>query len=220
MPKDGNFFDDLGADSLLMARFCARIRKHPDLPSAAMQDIYQHPTLAKLSVALAPTPKKSDASGAARTTSGLGAVLAEVLERPDVPPHANFFEELGADSLLMARFCARTRKRDDLPSVGMPDVYRNPTIASLTAALDGGADPDRVRSGPAGPPATETEEPTGPRATTAAFVLCGAAQLACVLAYSYIAALILTWGFQAVTAATGVVAGVPRAPSSPGSSGS
>ena len=207
VPKDGNFFDDLGADSLLMARFCARIRKHPDLPSAAMQDIYQHPTLAKLSVALAPTQKKPDASGAARTTSGLGAVLAEVLERPDVPPHANFFEELGADSLLMARFCARTRKRDDLPSVGMPDVYRNPTIASLTAALDGGADPDRIRSGPAGPPATETEEPTGPRATTAAFVLCGAAQLACVLAYSYIAALILTWGFQAVTAATGVVEG-------------
>ena len=179
----------------------------PTCPSAAMQDIYQHPTLAKLSVALAPTQKKPDASGAARTTSGLGAVLAEVLERPDVPPHANFFEELGADSLLMARFCARTRKRDDLPSVGMPDVYRNPTIASLTAALDGGADPDRVRSGPAGPPATETEEPTGPRATTAAFVLCGAAQLACVLAYSYIAALILTWGFQAVTAATGVVEG-------------
>ncbi|WP_433036273.1 Pls/PosA family non-ribosomal peptide synthetase [Actinomycetospora sp. CA-053990] len=207
VPRDGNFFDDLGADSLLMARFCARIRKHPDLPSAAMQDIYQHPTLAKLSVALAPTPKKSDASGAARTTSGLGAVLAEILERPDVPPHANFFEELGADSLLMARFCARTRKRDDLPSVGMPDVYRNPTIASLTAALDGGADPDRVRSGPAGPPATESEEPTGPRATTAAFVLCGAAQLTLVLAYSYIAALILTWGFQAVTAATGLVAG-------------
>ena len=171
-------------------------------------------------MALAPTPKKSDASGAARTTSGLGAVLAEVLERPDVPPHANFFEELGADSLLMARFCARTRKRDDLPSVGMPDVYRNPTIASLTAALDGGADPDRVRSGPAGPPATESEEPTGPRATTAAFVLCGAAQLA------------LRAGLQLHRRAHPHVGlpggdggdrgrgGVPRAPSSPGSSGS
>jgi non-ribosomal peptide synthetase-like protein len=207
VPKDGHFFDDLGADSLLMARFCAKIRKHPDLPSAAMQDIYQHPTLAKLAVALAPAPAPSDAAGAARTSSGLGAVLAEVLERPDVAPDANFFDDLGADSLLMARFCARTRKRSDLPSVGMPDVYRHPTIASLSAALGGGAGPDRPRPGPAGPSVTEEDEPTGPRAGTAAFVLCGAAQLACVLAYSFVAALILVWGFEAVIAATGVAGG-------------
>ncbi|WP_345381511.1 Pls/PosA family non-ribosomal peptide synthetase, partial [Actinomycetospora straminea] len=205
VPKDGNFFDDLGADSLLMARFCARIRKHPDLPSAAMQDIYQNPTLASLAVALAPAAKPADAGGAARTTTGLAGVLAEVLERPDVPPDAHFFDDLGADSLLMARFCARTRKRDDLPSVGMPDIYANPTIASLTKALGGAA--DKAPSGPAGPSVTETEEPTGPRAGTAAFVLCGAAQLACVLAYSYLAAVILTYGFQAVTTATGIVAG-------------
>ncbi|GAA4942942.1 Pls/PosA family non-ribosomal peptide synthetase [Actinomycetospora succinea] len=204
VPRDGNFFDDLGADSLLMARFCAKIRKHPDLPSAAMQDVYQHPTLAGLAGALAPAAKPKDTAGAARTTSGLGALLAEVLERPDVPPQAHFFDDLGADSLLMARFCARTRKRSDLPSVGMPDVYKHPTIASLTAAL--GAGDDRP-AGPAGPPPTEADEPTGPRAGTAAFVLCGAAQLVCVLAYSYIAAVILTWGFRAVTAATGLVEG-------------
>ena len=26
---DSNFFDDLGADSMVMARFCARVRKRP-----------------------------------------------------------------------------------------------------------------------------------------------------------------------------------------------
>ena len=50
---DDNFFDDLGADSMLMARFCARVRKRPDLPSVSMQDVYQHPTIRSLAAALA-----------------------------------------------------------------------------------------------------------------------------------------------------------------------
>ena len=51
---DDHFFDDLGADSLVMAQFCARVRKRPDLPSVSMKDIYQHPTISSLSLALAP----------------------------------------------------------------------------------------------------------------------------------------------------------------------
>ena len=42
---DSNFFDDLGADSMVMARFCARVRKRPDLPAVSIKDIYQHPTI-------------------------------------------------------------------------------------------------------------------------------------------------------------------------------
>ena len=57
---DGHFFDDLGADSLVMAQFCARVRKRPDLPSVSMKDIYQHPTISSLTTALAP----ADAAGA------------------------------------------------------------------------------------------------------------------------------------------------------------
>ena len=52
---DSNFFDDLGADSMLMARFCARVRKRADLPSVSMQDVYQHPTIRSLAAALADT---------------------------------------------------------------------------------------------------------------------------------------------------------------------
>ena len=48
---------------------------------------------------------------------------------------SHFFDDLGADSMLMARFCARVRKRADLPSVSMPDIYKHPTIRSLAAAL-------------------------------------------------------------------------------------
>ena len=50
-------------------------------------------------------------------------------------PDAHFFDDLGADSMLMARFCARVRKRDDLPSVSIKDVYGNPTVRCLATAL-------------------------------------------------------------------------------------
>jgi non-ribosomal peptide synthetase component F len=56
---DSHFFDDLGADSMVMARFCARVRKRADLPTVSMKDIYQHPTIRSLATALAepaPTP--------------------------------------------------------------------------------------------------------------------------------------------------------------------
>ena len=50
----------------------------------------------------------------------------------------------------MAQFCARVRKRDDLPSVSMRDVYGHPTIRALAAAL---AEAPRRRPGPRhGPP--------------------------------------------------------------------
>ncbi|HEY6223569.1 MAG TPA: phosphopantetheine-binding protein, partial [Gemmatimonadales bacterium] len=50
---DSHFFDDLGADSLVMAHFCARVRKHGNLPSLSMRDVYGHPTIRSLARALA-----------------------------------------------------------------------------------------------------------------------------------------------------------------------
>src|SRR5438445_13051581 len=41
---DSHFFDELGADSLVMAHFCARVRKRGNLPSVSMKDVYAHPT--------------------------------------------------------------------------------------------------------------------------------------------------------------------------------
>src|SRR5881296_3519202 len=75
----------------------------------------------------------------ADATTGVEGVFAEVLAgvlRVDrVSVNSHFFEDLGADSLVMAHFCARVRKRGDLPSVSMQDIYRHPTIRSLAAAL-------------------------------------------------------------------------------------
>src|SRR5256885_982059 len=62
-------------------------------------------------------------------------VLADVLRVDRVSVDSHFFDELGADSLVMAHFCARVRKRGNLPSVSMRDIYQHPTIRSLVAAL-------------------------------------------------------------------------------------
>src|SRR5260370_37829365 len=65
----------------------------------------------------------------------LAELLAEVLRVDRLSVESHFFDELGADSLVMAKFCARVRKRGDLPSASMKDIYRHPTIRSLAAAL-------------------------------------------------------------------------------------
>ena len=56
---EDHFFNDLGAHSLLMARFCAAIRKHSALSNVSMRDIYQHPTVAKLAEHLEHTADES-----------------------------------------------------------------------------------------------------------------------------------------------------------------
>ena len=62
IPVDSHFFDDLGANSLTMAHFCARVRKHPDLPSVSMKDVYGHPTIRRLAAALDTAPAPAPAS--------------------------------------------------------------------------------------------------------------------------------------------------------------
>ena len=62
---EDHFFDDLGANSLLMARFCARIRRHPGMSNASMRDIYLNPTIAKLAAHLGQASGEEPAPAAA-----------------------------------------------------------------------------------------------------------------------------------------------------------
>src|SRR2546426_9182164 len=95
-----------------------------------------------------------------------GEVLADLLRVDRLAVESHFFDELGADSLVMAHFCARVRKRGDLPSISMRDIYRHPTIRSLAAAL-ADATPSSVES--SGPQPIEVATP----ASTLQYVLCG-----------------------------------------------
>jgi len=115
-------------------------------------------------------------------------VLAELLRVDQVSLDGHFFDELGADSLVMAHFCARVRKRGGLPSVSMKDVYAHPTIRSLAAAV---ADaPPAARSRAAGTP--EPPTPTSARE----YVLCGALQALFYFGFSYLGVLAAVEGYQ------------------------
>src|SRR5438876_9016983 len=116
-------------------------------------------------------------------------VLADVLRVDRVSVDSHFFDELGADSLVMAHFCARVRKRGNLPSVSMKDIYRHPTIRSLAAALADVA-PSSAKSSVAA--AIEAATPT----STPEYVLCGALQLLFFLGYSYLAALATAQAYE------------------------
>src|SRR3989449_2884972 len=129
--------------------------------------------------------------------STFAEVLAEVMRVDRVSVDSHFFDELGADSLVMAHFCARVRKRGNLRSVSMKDVYAHPTIRGLAAAL---AD---MASKPAKPPvsaAVEAPTPTSARE----YILCGALQGLFFLAYSYLAVLAIATGYAWVSAAPNV----------------
>src|ERR687893_454116 len=81
VPADSHFFDDLGADSMVMAQFCARVRKRADLPSVSMKDVYQHPTIGSLAGALAPAPAVLPVGrGPTPLEKDLAEVLADVLQ--------------------------------------------------------------------------------------------------------------------------------------------
>src|SRR4051794_35319846 len=109
---DSQFFDDLGADSMVMARFCARVRKRPDLPPVSMTDIYRYSTIESLATALTdPVPIPVERM--------LAEILADLMGVDRVAVDSQFFDDLGADSMVMAQFCARVRKHPDLPSVSM-----------------------------------------------------------------------------------------------------
>src|SRR5947208_1700822 len=147
------------------------------------------------------TMRIEDRGGAETTSleSIFGEVLADVLRVDRVSVDSHFFDELGADSLVMAHFCARVRKRGNLPSVSMRDVYRHPTIASLAAALA-----DVAPSSPR-PPVPAAIEPPTPTSTRE-YILCGVLQGLFFLVYSYLAVLAIVTGYEWVSAGASAVA--------------
>jgi non-ribosomal peptide synthetase-like protein len=122
-------------------------------------------------------------------------VLAGVVRSGDVSVDDHFFDDLGADSMVMTQFCARVRKRDDLPSVSIKDVYAHPTIAGLAAALE-----ERVAPATEAPPA-QLAKP----ASTPQYALTGVLQVLFVLAYFHVAALVGTAGYEWIAAGQGLI---------------
>jgi acyl carrier protein len=142
-----------------------------------------------------PTIVVEDADTTTDTARILAEALAELVGVEQVLVDSHFFDDLGADSMVMARFCARVRKRTDM-APSMKDIYQHPTISSLAAAL-----------GDAPPAAIEPSSPEPTEAATAAstlqYVLCGTLQLLAVLGYAFVTALVVTRGFTWMSAGSG-----------------
>ncbi len=127
----------------------------------------------------------------------LSDLLATVLRVEHVPPDAHFFDDLGADSLVMAHFCARVRKRGDLPGVSMRDVYAHPTVRRLAASLAAAA-PARERRVAAAPVEAAT------RTRQWEYILCGGLQALFYLGYSYLGVVAAAAGVRWMLAGSGL----------------
>jgi acyl carrier protein len=160
------------------------------------------PTAQGRRAGLEPSPRNSS------TENAFADVLAEVMGVEWVSVDSNFFDDLGADSMVMARFCARVRKRPDLPAVSIKDIYQHPTIKSLTTALADAA-PALVESPASSSVEVATPAPSSVEVATPArtsqVVLCGALQLLIFLGYSYLAALVIAQGYEWISAGSGVL---------------
>ena len=149
-----------------------------------------------------PAPSARRAGGPAGELVAAGSttekVLADALARTlgvdAVSVDSHFFDDLGANSLLMAKFSALVRKETTLPSLSMREVYNNPTVRKLAGLLGDAA------------PADAAPAPTGTvvRTSTAAYWLFGTAQLLTFVGTAYLGALLLltglTWSYAAPTA--------------------
>ncbi|WP_108252787.1 Pls/PosA family non-ribosomal peptide synthetase [Planctomonas deserti] len=119
------------------------------------------------------------------TEEALAVHLAAVLGLERVSAESHFFNDLGADSLTMAHFCARVRKGTDLPWMAMQDIYERPTIRQLAARL-AAMQSEQAQEAPAFAEAGSTITPAG----TGKFVLCGVLQVLIAIVYSmYVMAL-------------------------------
>ena len=142
---------------------------------------------------------------AAGTEAILAEMLAEVMRAERVPVDGHFFDDLGADSLVMAKFCARVRKREDLPSVSMKDIYAHPTIRSLAESFElaeAEADLDAV------PTVIQPRDPVVPEraaeASTRQYIVCGTLQLLFFLGYAWAAALVGARAYEWISAGKGL----------------
>ncbi|GAA3048377.1 non-ribosomal peptide synthetase [Pseudonocardia yunnanensis] len=150
---------------------------------------------------------REDVGPSTATEQLLAELMAETVGVDHVSADSHFFDDLGANSLLMAKFCGRVRKREDLPSISIRDVYMHPTVSSLAASLP---EPD-VASLPAAAADPASARPVAPakslavrakRVSTAGYLLCGTLQLLAFVVSLCLGGVVLERGFDWVSQAT------------------
>ncbi|HEY6798680.1 MAG TPA: Pls/PosA family non-ribosomal peptide synthetase, partial [Kineosporiaceae bacterium] len=173
-----------------------------------------------------PTPRRESRLGGggshveprSPTEAALARTLADVLGLERVSAQAHFFDDLGANSLVMARFCARVREHPDLArpagAVSMKDVYLNPDVHQLAAMLDAAASPaDEAQEETAsvgrplprrqGTPLQSEPSAGGRRPGAWRYSMCGIVQAVLMLGYTYLLSFAGVAGLRWVGASPG-----------------
>jgi non-ribosomal peptide synthetase-like protein len=148
-------------------------------------------------------PGGGHVAAATATERLLGGALATVLGIDHVSVTSHFFDDLSANSLLMAQFSALVRKQTAL-SLSMREIYQYPTIRSLAATI---GEPVPAPEPALGLDPTVTVRGVG----TPGYILCGALQLLAFLFAAFAAELVLERGFGWVSAGVGAVGILVRA---------
>ena len=173
VPVDSNFFTDLGADSLVMAQFCARVRKRNGLPPVTIKDVYQHPTIAALSAALVPAP----AAHTNRVSGQLAEILAAVLKVATVPARQPLLRRSGrrlaADGAILRQGAEELR-----PAAG---DHEGRLPASHDHRAERRRGPRRRRAAETHGPATRRNRGTGRATADRPVRICTGVDLSCLL---------------------------------------
>jgi prolipoprotein diacylglyceryl transferase len=148
---------------------------------------------------------------ATETERLLADTLGGVLGLAEVSVTSDFFDELGATSLLVAQFTSAARARPELPMVSARVVFQHSTVRELARHLN--ANPSRPRSAPTARAAPDPGRDGADSEVDGGlgYVLTGAAQLMLLLAGIWMFALLLDDGYLWATAGAGWLAVSERA---------
>ncbi len=152
----------------------------------------------------------SDAShpNATATERTVGDLVAEVLaiDADAIGADDDLFDDLGADSLLVAELCTRLRSTPGIPAMSIKEVYQHSTIGALAEHIDLStiqtAEGETVDGVDAMPGALGTPIDDRP-VSGLGYWLCGALQLITLAALAAVTALIVDVAFDLVAPASG-----------------
>lgn len=154
-----------------------------------------------------PPPRGSRLSASSHTTKPatetervLCDALSAVLKFDDISVEDDFFQDLGANSLLMARFCTKVREAPALAHISMQDIYLHPNARALAQHLE-------HRSTQGGTVLQQQPDPLH-RPSSLSYWGCGALQMGFLAAYSLFTLWVVGAGFLWVQAAGDDVAGL------------
>jgi non-ribosomal peptide synthetase-like protein len=154
-------------------------------------------------------PQREVVAASTKTEQLLAGALAAALGVDAVSVDTDFFEELGANSLVMTQFSAKLRKEYGLPGISIKEMYQNPTVRQLAVLLGDAASNPEGSAGPTGGPSAAAAAVTP--GSSARYALTGAAQLLLFLVAALVGGWVLDIGYTWVSGTPDLLQSYARA---------